>query len=283
LLDVNVLQGWTEHELRRVPESSKVCVPDCCIAEILTKERELAGRLLRRLAVAPGVFVRDVGAHCRWEILNREPVGLLLMHEGAPGFPELAYTPMLHGLQKAFEREDSASAVEKFNLEVDLPSEQLWEQINSDIVKRHNLAGTVNTLLVRKAGPTVFLAAMSEFVQKPRPELEEFIVVFLSSFNLGVKDGDLQTLASRLRPEWVLWRLFYAYLIYFHLNVVENPPSFTHKRLNQRIDLHYIALLNPGMILLTADKEMRLVAEALVSDAKVVTRPDELFRPDATA
>jgi hypothetical protein len=83
-----------------------------------------------------------------------------------------------------------------------------------------------------------------------RELLRSWFQDFLNGYAIG--SSRRPEAAAMMSTDWVTFRYFIGLVIYPHVNVAVNPPpKFSDDRLNQRLDLHYLALTGPGMYLVT--------------------------------
>ena len=80
-----------------------------------------------------------------------------------------------------------------------------------------------------------------------------------------------------MSTDWVTFREFIGLVIYLHVNVAVNPPpKFNDDRLNQRLDLHYLALDRRGNASGYAGSGDEELAAVISPHAHLIGNPGEL-------
>jgi hypothetical protein len=272
ILDPSALQGWSRAELDVLSRKHRLAILDCLFAEVLMKDRGQAQTLLRKLVGIRCELVESLGAHCTWEVANGEPAGLLLNDKLFRGFPERSAQRAICSLCERTELQHAQFA-EDFGTSIDRPNEAQWEHFNSLVLKIHK--DTEPGRSVRRAGQAEFLAAWRDALQGTamrnliRPHFEAFLNGFRTN------SSPPPDAAAMMSEPWVAFRDFVGLLTYSHLNVAANRTTFSHDRLNQRLDLHYLALTGPGMHLVTRDSEMKRLARVISPHSHVIGDPSE--------
>lgn len=272
LLDVNALRSWPTSDLTRLGMAHCLAIPDCLFAEVLTKDDpEEQKRPLLKLRNVPFVLAASLGAHCKWEMQNRQAAGLLLHDDYSPGNPRETAAELISDVADDFQAGKTGSdLLGDFRERVDPAGEAIWESFNKSIMAGINGHPVIQKAMKMRNGIQSLLQAWPCIYAHNDILIGEDFLEFARSFR-GKKDKpcSLADIAG-MDYSWTVFRSFIATLLYAYVNTVANPPHFTHKRLNQRTDLHYIALLNPGMTLITMDIEMGEVAKAVSPEARVV-------------
>lgn len=232
-----------------------------------------AASLLGKLEKLRFVWVCELGLHLRWEVEKNEPARLLLVDDFSRGFPE---ETARMGIEQVCERIRTGSSPEspfhRFREEVDLPNERFWEALQTRVLNSHE--DRTSAIAARKAGKEEFLAKWSESFDDRKPIMSRPFHGFVNAICKSAPQLPLKTTDAMMDFRWVLFRTFCLYLLYSHINTIDDPPHFPHERLNQRVDLHYLALLNRGMTLVTADKEMHDLAKIVSRDAHLLSSPN---------
>lgn len=257
LLDTSALRHLSGAALREISGQHQIHVPSYIVRELFTTDdRSKVPGQLRKLLPLNGVVVDQVKAHVIYEMSVGRSSGILLAHSGAPGFPEQAY-PLL--IQAAIDRFNSNAPTETELLvrEHDLKAEGEW------LGRCQNLLGKMNRLPEMKDlrqglntkyfdDPNELQRIVSEWMREDFPRCRE---------DLGFAKGDFPTEA--FDATWAFNRYLFALAWYHVLNAKDNPESFNHDRLNQRLDLMFITLLHPGLKLLSYDGGMKNLAQCL--------------------
>jgi hypothetical protein len=278
LLDANGLESWPTSDLTRLGQTLRLAVPDCLFTEVLTKDDpKKQKKLLLRLRGIPFAIAASLGTHCKWEMHNRQAAGLLLHDDYSPGNPRETAAEVISDALDDFQAgKTGLDLLGDFRERVDLPGEARWESFNKSIMARISDHRVIQKAMKMRRGIQSLLEAWPCIYAHRDTLIGEDFTEFARSFQ-GQEDKSCGPAdVAEMDYRWAVFRCFVAILLYVWVNTVANPSHFNHERLNQRTDLHYIGLLNPGMTLITMDIQMSEVAKAVSPEANIARTVSDL-------
>ena len=156
----------------------------------------------------------------------------------------------------------------------DKQDEDWWRGDCSEFLRKFNL--TEDASVNRKHLSAEFRSGSD----KLRAELHKITSGDLPEMVSNLRNSSKTIVSDEFRAEalnesWAFYRMLFARAWYGLKDLIDNPPSFNHKRLNSRMDLRYISLLHPGLRLWSGDKDMQALARCLHGEGI-------LFQPQGT-
>ena len=270
LLDTNVLQGWKGTDFHRIANAYRIAVPECLLMELCTRQQgSNAVNLLQKLKGLRCVLVSGLNLHCRWELEHVKPVGLLLNDDLNPTDPEKAAQTVIQRLCDGGYDSDMDELKE-----VDEDSALSWESFHSPVVEA--LHNHPSVIAARKVGRVAFLDAWMKRLDNLRHVLKDSFREFARGFYPSGRVPQDTILEELMDFRNMIFRTLCLVGLNSHLNVIAKPDRFTHQRLNQRVDMIYVALTSPGMILATREDEMHALLRVVSPKASAVKNPEEL-------
>ena len=88
--------------------------------------------------------------------------------------------------------------------------------------------------------------------------------------------GMPEELCEQLDANWTVYRFSRAFLFYWCHTCATQPESVSRRQLNDAHDLHFVAMLQPGMFLLSSDRRLGDIAAAICPEATVIGSQESL-------
>jgi len=198
-------------------------------------------------------------------------------------FPERAtrmvVKDFLHMNEQPDANPDWATRLEVYREDFDRKDEDDWRQRCVAFARKCDNEPPMKE--ARKAGAKALLAEPERF----RQTLAHFVQVILpdavsrcppTAHSLVATPGQANFGGITIDEFWMMWRELFTMGFYSLINAVENPDTYSHQRLNQRMDRRYLEYLWPGGMLATRDKEMMELARLMSPRVRILSEPSDI-------